>query len=46
LLLKNRIFFDFCPQIVVTVLAEESGEGSNIAASITKKILEAYFSEK
>jgi len=31
------------PQIVVTVLAESSGEGSNIAAPIAKKILEGYF---
>ena len=31
------------PQIVVTVLAEESGEGSNIAAPIAKKILEEWF---
>lgn len=33
----------FNPQIVVTVLAEESGEGSNIAAPIAKKILEEWF---
>ncbi len=32
------------PQIIVTVLAEESGEGSNIAAPIAKKILEEWFS--
>lgn len=32
------------PQIVVTVLAEESGEGSNVAAPIAKKILEEWFS--
>ncbi len=32
------------PQIVVTVLAEESGEGSNVAAPIAKKILEDWFS--
>lgn len=32
------------PQIVVTVLAEESGEGSNIAAPVAKKILEEWFS--
>lgn len=32
------------PEIVVTVLAEESGEGSNIAAPIAKKILENWFS--
>ncbi|MEK9178514.1 MAG: penicillin-binding transpeptidase domain-containing protein, partial [Patescibacteria group bacterium] len=31
------------PQIVVTVLAEESGEGSNIAAPIAKEILTAWF---
>ena len=36
----------FDPQIVVTVLVEESGEGSNIAAPIAKKILESYFSSK
>ncbi len=34
------------PQIVVTVLSESSGEGSNVAAPIAKKILEAYFSSK
>ncbi len=34
------------PEIVVTVLNEESGEGSNEAAPIAKKILEAYFSGK
>lgn len=32
------------PQVVVTVLAEESGEGSNVAAPIAKKILENWFS--
>ncbi|HZE86627.1 MAG TPA: penicillin-binding transpeptidase domain-containing protein [Methylomirabilota bacterium] len=31
------------PQVVVTVLVEASGEGSNVAAPIAKKILEAYF---
>ena len=31
------------PQIIVTVLAEESGEGSNVAAPIAKKILEEWF---
>src|SRR5581483_7267774 len=31
------------PQIVVTVLSESSGEGSNIAAPIAKKILEEWF---
>ncbi|MBI2443198.1 MAG: hypothetical protein HYV40_04820 [Candidatus Levybacteria bacterium] len=34
------------PQIVVTVLSEESGEGSNEAAPIAKKILEAWFGRK
>ena len=33
------------PQIIVTVLAESSGEGSNIAAPIAKKILEEWFSK-
>ncbi len=32
------------PQIIVTVLVESSGEGSNIAAPIAKKVLEAWFS--
>ncbi len=32
------------PQIIVTVLAESSGEGSNVAAPIAKKILEKWFS--
>lgn len=32
------------PQIVLTVLAESSGEGSNVAAPIAKKILENWFS--
>ncbi len=32
------------PEIVITVLAEESGEGSSIAAPIAKKILDSYFS--
>ncbi len=32
------------PEIVLTVLSEESGEGSNIAAPIAKKILEEWFS--
>jgi penicillin-binding protein 2 len=31
------------PQIVVTVLVEEGGEGSVVAAPIAKKILESYF---
>ena len=32
------------PQIVVTVLSENSGEGSNVAAPIAKKILDNWFS--
>lgn len=32
------------PQIVVTVLNEESGEGSNEAAPIAKEVLEEFFS--
>lgn len=32
------------PQIVVTILSENSGEGSNIAGPIAQKILEYYFS--
>ncbi len=31
------------PQIVITVLSENSGEGSNVAAPIAKKILDAWF---
>ncbi len=31
------------PQIVVTVLSESSGEGSNVAAPIAKKVLEEWF---
>lgn len=31
------------PEIIVTVLSEESGEGSNVAAPIAKKILEKWF---
>lgn len=34
------------PEIVVTVLKEDSGEGSNEAGPIAKSILEAYFTEK
>lgn len=34
------------PEIVVTILVEEKGEGSNEAGPIAKKILEAYFSQK
>jgi cell division protein FtsI/penicillin-binding protein 2 len=33
----------FNPQIVITVLAENSGEGSNIAGPIAKQILDAWF---
>ncbi len=33
----------FNPEIVVTVLNESSGEGSNKAAPVAKEILEAYF---
>jgi penicillin-binding protein 2 len=32
------------PQIIITVLSENSGEGSNVAAPIAKKILESWFS--
>ncbi len=32
------------PEIIVTVLSESSGEGSNVAAPIAKKILEEWFS--
>jgi penicillin-binding protein 2 len=35
----------YTPQIVVTVLSEESGEGSSVAGPIAKKILEAWFSK-
>lgn len=34
------------PELVVTVLVENGGEGSNIAAPIAKKILEEYFTKK
>lgn len=34
------------PEIVVTILVETSGEGSNVAAPIAKKILEKYFQGK
>jgi len=33
------------PQIVLTVLSEDSGEGSNIAGPIAKEILTSYFSK-
>ena len=32
------------PTIVLTVLAESSGEGSNVAGPVARKVLEAYFS--
>ena len=32
------------PEISVTVLVEGAGEGSNVAAPVAKKILEAWFS--
>ena len=31
------------PEVVVTVLVEESGEGSAVAAPVAKKVLEGYF---
>ncbi len=31
------------PQIIVTVLVEDSGEGSTVAAPIAKQVLDAYF---
>ncbi|OGK49909.1 hypothetical protein A3A56_03525 [Candidatus Roizmanbacteria bacterium RIFCSPLOWO2_01_FULL_40_32] len=31
------------PEIMITVMVEESGEGSNVAAPIAKKMLETYF---
>ncbi len=34
------------PQIVVTVLSEDSGEGSNVAGPIAKQILQYYFGKK
>lgn len=34
------------PEVVVTVLKEESGEGSNEAGPIAKEILDAWFGEK
>ena len=34
------------PEIVLTVLSEEAGEGSNVAAPIAKKILEEYFKNR
>ncbi|MEX2013195.1 MAG: penicillin-binding transpeptidase domain-containing protein, partial [Candidatus Levyibacteriota bacterium] len=32
------------PEIIVTILAETAGQGSDIAGPVSKKILEAYFS--
>jgi penicillin-binding protein 2 len=34
------------PEVVVTVLVESSGEGSQVAAPVAKKVLDAYFQEK
>ena len=34
------------PQIVVTVLSETSGEGSNVAGPVAEKILRTYFEKK
>jgi len=34
------------PEIIVTVLVEEKGEGSNEAGPVAKKILEAYFKKR
>jgi len=34
------------PQIVLTVLAETSGEGSNVAAPIAKEILTEWFTNE
>ncbi len=34
------------PEIVVTVLVEHGGEGSNVAAPVVRKILEEYFSNR
>ncbi len=31
------------PQVVITVLSENSGEGSSVAGPVAKKILQAYF---
>lgn len=31
------------PEIIVTVLVESGGQGSNVAAPVAKKVLEAYF---
>lgn len=34
------------PEIVLTVLVEEAGEGSNVAAPIAKEILKSYFERR
>lgn len=34
------------PEIVMTVLLEAGGEGSNVAAPVAKEVLEKYFSDK
>jgi len=34
------------PEVVVTVLVEHGGEGSNVAAPVVRKILEYYFSSR
>jgi cell division protein FtsI/penicillin-binding protein 2 len=34
------------PEIVLTVMAEEAGEGSEVAAPIAKEILTDYFERK
>jgi cell division protein FtsI/penicillin-binding protein 2 len=34
------------PEIVVTALVEAGGEGSDVAAPIVKKVMEAWFHEK
>jgi penicillin-binding protein 2 len=36
----------YAPEIVVTVLVEEGGEGSQKAAPIAKKVIEAYFKNR
>lgn len=36
----------FDPKIIVTVLVEEAGQGSNIAAPVAKKVLEEFFKAK
>ncbi len=34
------------PEIVITVLIEEGGQGSDVAAPIAKQVLKAYFERK